>query len=282
VSQERSEEQFAFAVVARVLAVTVEPYDVHGRQGAVDALLHYPDGRTAALEVSSIGPELEAGILNYLGVRRYCRSIAGITRTWVVQVPRSFHPADMRKIDKVLPRCEASRAENLSELAGEDQDIDDLLSQGVRATIDASAAGHAGSRVYFWLPAMGGFPGRGMASLPDELAEALRTPKMQSKIRKLAVAGLKECHLFLGVRPSAFSFPVYDGLAFGGPLPTEVPRLPDGLSQVWLVSGSHAGGVVRGISGCGWHRDHPYNRPDDLAVDRKLRRIFGDSFRQEL
>jgi hypothetical protein len=62
----------------------------------------------------------------------------------------------MRKIDKVLPRCEASGAESLDELAGEDQDIDDLLRQGVSATTATSAAGHAGSRVYFWLPAIGG------------------------------------------------------------------------------------------------------------------------------
>lgn len=265
-SQERSEERFAFAVVARVLAVTVEPYDVRGRQAAVDAILHYPDGRTAALEVSSVGPEPEAGILNYLGVRGHCRSIAGLTHTWVVQVPRNFHPADMRKIDEVLLRCDTSGAKSLGELAGEGQDIDDLLRQGVRATGTASAPGQAGSRVYFVLPAMGGFSGPGMASLSDELAEALGTPKMQSKIRKLAVAGQKERHLFLVVRPSAFSWPVYDGLAFGGPLPTETPRLSEGLSQVWLVSGLKAGGVVRGVSSRGWYRDYPYDKPDDLAV----------------
>ena len=265
-SQERPEERFAFAVVARVLGATVEPNDIGGRQGAVNAILHYPDGRTAALEVSSIGPESEAGIINYLGARGHFKSIAGVTRRWLIQVPRDFHPADMRKVDKVLPRCEASEAENLSELAGEGGDIDDLLSQGVRATTSATgAADTAGSRVYF-ATTMGGSPGSGMASLPDELAEALRTPKMQSKIGKLAVAGLKERHLFLVVRPSAFGWPVYDGLAFGGPLPTGTPRLPDDLSQVWLVSGIQAGGIVRGISGRGWCRDDPYDKPDDLAV----------------
>jgi hypothetical protein len=41
VSHERPEERFAFAVVARVLAATVEPYDIRGRQGAIDAILHY-------------------------------------------------------------------------------------------------------------------------------------------------------------------------------------------------------------------------------------------------
>lgn len=30
-----------------------EPWDVNGRQGAVDAMLTLPDGRTAALEVMS-------------------------------------------------------------------------------------------------------------------------------------------------------------------------------------------------------------------------------------
>ncbi len=68
------------------------------------------------------------------------------------------------------------------------------------------------------------------------------------------------------MRPSAFSWPVYEGLALGGPLPTEAPLLPDGVSQLWLLSGLQAGGVVRGISARGWYRDHPVDKPDDLAV----------------
>jgi hypothetical protein len=68
-SQERRDEAFAFAVVGRVLAARIEPYDICGRQGAVDAMVHYPDGRTAALEVSSIGPDDEARIVEYLDAR---------------------------------------------------------------------------------------------------------------------------------------------------------------------------------------------------------------------
>ena len=49
-------ERLAFAVVGAVLDVTVEPYDRNGRQRAVDAILHYADGKKAALEVSSISP----------------------------------------------------------------------------------------------------------------------------------------------------------------------------------------------------------------------------------
>ena len=264
--QERPEEQFAFAAVGSVLPVTVEPYDRCGRQRAVDAILHYPDGRTAALEVSSIGPDDEAAIVNYLGNRGHCKSIAGLTRRWLVQIPRDFHPADMRKIDRVLPWCEARGAKHLGELAGYRPEVDDLLHQGVLANAVTNASGRidpAGSRVYFVLPAMGGFSGCRLASLSEELAPILRTTQVQSKTSKLAESGLEERHLFLIVRPSAFSWPVYEGLAFGGPLPTVAPLLPDGLSQVWLLTGLQAGGVVRGVSGRGWYRDH---LPEDLAV----------------
>jgi hypothetical protein len=266
VSQERADERFAFAAVGSVLPVTVEPYDRCGRQRAVDAILHHSDGRTAALEVSSIGPEDEAAIVNYLGKRGHCKSIAGLTRKWLVQIPRDFHPADMRKIDQVLPWCEARGAEHLGELAGDRPEVDDLLHQGVLADAVGDAAGRigpAGSRVYFVLPAMGGFSGLGLASLTEELAPILCTTQIQSKTSKLAESGLEERHLFLIVRPSAFSWPVYEGLAFGGPLPNVAPLLPDGLSQVWLLTGLKAGGVVRGISGQGWYRDH---LPEDLAV----------------
>lgn len=210
-SQERPEETLAFAVVATVLPVRVEQYDRDGRQGAVDAILHYTDGRAAALEVSSIGPDDEAAIMNYLGIRGHWKSIAGLTRRWLVQIPRDFHPADMRKIDKVLPCCESHEAERLSDLAGKYPEVDDLLQQGLRASaagpIDVTAA-----RAYFTLSPIGGFSGNGPESLPSELGSILSTPKIQARISKLAAAGLEERHLLLIVRPSAFSWPVYEGL----------------------------------------------------------------------
>lgn len=85
-------ERLAFAVVGAVLGVTVEPYDRNGRQRAVDAILHYADGRKAALEVSSISPDNEARIQHYLGDRGYFRSIAGVNGKWLVQLSRTFPP----------------------------------------------------------------------------------------------------------------------------------------------------------------------------------------------
>jgi len=106
VTTDNYHERLAFAVVAAVLGVTVEHYDREGRQRAVDAILHYADGREAALEVSATGPDSAVPIQHYLGQRGHSRTIAGVAGTWVVQLPRTFHPADMRKVEEGLRRSE--------------------------------------------------------------------------------------------------------------------------------------------------------------------------------
>ena len=88
------EEQFVFKVAHQVLGASVHLWDTNGRQNAVDAIIvHYPDGRIAAAEFSSIGPEAEAEITGCLASRRFRRDIRGLTRVWYMQVPRDFKPA---------------------------------------------------------------------------------------------------------------------------------------------------------------------------------------------
>lgn len=175
----------------------------------------------------------------------------------MVQLPRTFHPADMRKVEDGLRRCEARGARHLSELMMVDPDVGRLLDQGVQANLAAAT----GSLAYFVLPWIGG-GSDGLNGLPHEVNAILGTETMQSKLRKLAASGLEESHLFLIILPTAFSYPVFETLAFGGQLPSDAPRLPSGLSQLWLLTGVRAGGVVRGISGQGWYRDEPYDGMD--------------------
>ena len=52
-----SVEHRAAGAVARGVGATAEAHDVGGRQGAVDVILTYPDGRTGALEVTSYAEE---------------------------------------------------------------------------------------------------------------------------------------------------------------------------------------------------------------------------------
>jgi hypothetical protein len=249
-SVNRSVEQFAFEVVRQVLDATVEEYDVGSRQSAVDGLIHYSDGRTAALEVSSIGPEAEARIINSLDGRAK-RSVTGLRQTWFAEVPRDFHPADLVRIDHAVLHCEEIGATSLrGTLSGVSREL-------VAAGVDAWTSGGGGDRkpaLYVIIRGRWGWEGAGASDLPEELANQLRGETMGSKIAKLRSAALAECHLFLHVRPLAFSFPVFNSLAFGGSLPVDRPNLPPGVSQVWLLSGWKTGGVVRAIAGERWLR----------------------------
>jgi len=263
VSQDTSyQERLAFAVTATVLGVKVEPYDRAGRQRAVDAILHYPDGRTAALEVSSTGPDDEAPIQHFLGDRGHSKTIPEVNGTWIVELPRRFHPASMPKVERALRQCEEQGFKLLAELATADPDVSRLYGQGVRALLTAAT----GSKAYFVLLPTAKPPWAGATGLPGEVDTLLGTERMQSKLAKLADSGKAERHLFLVVLQAAFSLPVHDLLAWGGPLPGGVPHLPDGLSQLWLLTGVVAGGVVRAVSGQGWHRDAPYDTIDINAL----------------
>ena len=255
----RPDETFARAVVGHVLGVSVEEYDINGRQAAVDALLHYPDGRpTAALEVSSLGPSDEARIMNVLDKTRYKRVVAGLSSCWVVEVPRDFNPGKFRLLDDALRHCEDRGLTDLGQARGGSEAVDELLGLRVRG-VAKDDPGANGPIVWVLNEVIGGFVGDGSLELPDLVNTALREEKMQGKLDKLAASGYEERHLFLYIRPLAFSYAAYDNLSFGGPLPCGLPRLPDGLSQLWIASGLKKGGVVRAIAGREWRREHPFD-----------------------
>lgn len=256
-SADRPDEAFALAVVGRVLGVKVEEYDVDGRQAAVDALLHYPDGRVAALEVSSLGPGDEARIMNVLDKQGHKRTIDGLVSCWVTQVPRDFHPGKFRLLEEALLHCEDRGFVDLCDAAESSVTVAELVDLGVRGVVTKEPVKAA--PIVWVIPApVGGFTGTGGLDLPSVVRSALLEDKMRSKIEKLAASGYDERHLFLSVRPLAFSFAVYDNLCFGGSLPDEPPVLPAGLSELWLTSGFKEGGVVRAIAGREWRRDHPF------------------------
>lgn len=171
-------ERLAFAVAKAVLGVDVEPYDRNGRQRAVDAVLHCPGNEKAALEVTCTGPETEVPIQHYLGERGHSRTIAGVAGTWVVQLPRTFHPADLRKVEEELRRCEEQEGRRLGELANAAADHAQLVRQGVRADLVETT----GARVHFVLPPTAGPAVPAQRGLPGGLDAMLGTKRIQSKL----------------------------------------------------------------------------------------------------
>lgn len=265
VTRVRMDEETAFEIVRRVLGVTVEPFDLDGRQKAVDALLHFPDGREGALEVSSLGPSEEAEITAFLGKEGWApRTIDGLKNSWIVTIPRDFAPAELRKLDGLLLVCEQHDAMSLEDVYGRallgqaPRDVITWIDAGVMATVLERTDGRS-PQAWVTPDGVSGMTGNGASLLPSELATALAGKTMQSKLEKLNATGLAERHLFLWVRMTAFPFGVVDTIYRGGALSAEPPALPDGLTQVWLASGFEAGGVVRAIAGERWVRDNPYS-----------------------
>lgn len=74
--------------------------------------------------------------------------------------------------------------------------------------------------------------GLGVGQVRAEVAHA-KQPEVVEEMQpgRQRLEPLSERYLFLLVRRSALSFPVYDALSVGGPLPAEAPALPGGLSQ---------------------------------------------------
>jgi hypothetical protein len=82
-------ERAAYELVPQFLAegVLAEPYDRCGRQGAIDFLLHYRDGRTGAHEVTSY-PASDSSMRICVRGTAYCHtSVSGRgTQGWEVHV----------------------------------------------------------------------------------------------------------------------------------------------------------------------------------------------------
>jgi hypothetical protein len=69
-------EQTACLIAERALGVTATPYDVAGRQRAVEAFLDYPDGRRCAFEVTQLRPARGLPRISRTPIRMRCARVA--------------------------------------------------------------------------------------------------------------------------------------------------------------------------------------------------------------
>jgi hypothetical protein len=259
----RWDEQWARECVVEELpaGTRVEQNDDNSEPGMYDLKITYPDGRTAALEVTSAANPnaLALGKLIY-GQGRWIAP--GITKAWWVDVLPTCNAKRLRK--KLPALLSAFEAAGITEV-----DTDRLWERQpgtepakaldvVKARY-MEATDYPGSiylNIHFPMEMMGGFvPDNGNA-LAEWISGWCIDPARPDNLAKLAHSGEGERHLFvivvgLGSEP----FAVTDMLIRDSAPPPEIdPVLPDEVTHVWIMSTWGTGSGFRWAPDAGWLR----------------------------
>lgn len=101
-------EKAAFALVPANLGAGVwaEPYDHSGRQEAVDVLLHYPDGRDAAMEVTTAAAPRMRQLDKLLAEHETLPNPDNWTWSATIDDPRDL-PDLLDRVGSIILLCEA-------------------------------------------------------------------------------------------------------------------------------------------------------------------------------
>lgn len=250
----KSREEAILAVgVAEAVGATAIENDVEGRQGVVDALLKYPDGRYAALEVTSHAGD---GIRqrNSELTKRGSKLTSPGQWTWTALF-RSvrYLPEFEKRASRLLLHCEAVGITDPSRLHS--WEVEDGSDLAWLLTTDIKLSGHpqrSRPGEIFLLPAsIWGFPDGFADALPDALHAVLDEPNQRAHVEKLARSGHVERHLCLLLLDGGLPSNIEVGL-FGriDALDVDPPRLPGGLTHLWFLSGY--GGTLIGVTPTGW------------------------------
>ena len=240
------DEAVAALLVERATGARARAHDINGRQGAYDVALTYPDGRRAALEVTTIArPGIrERGVL--LGRSRSAWPNPG-RRGWGLVLGT---PAEIPRLRAVYARaitaCEALGAPDPAALPADVLDADPELrwlaeeSQSSLVSVPPAATGGTGARHVIVTPRPAGTDvDSRLAALPDAVSRLLVVPHVARRVAKVAAAaGVDERHLLVGIGEGGLPDAVYRALS--GPvaaLPHEDPVLDEPrLTHLWLTT----------------------------------------------
>lgn len=234
-------EEMAFTLVPAFLGdgVRLELHDHSGRQGAVDALLHYSDGRTGALEVTSHAP---AGYqqLGKLLEEQYTLPNPG-RWTWDASIG---HPRDLpelrRRVARIITLSErhgVNHPNHAYELRYE-LDIAWLMGSSVRLVGHPSVPKMDGDRerpLYLTPSGAGGVVDEDLHGFVEAMNDVLADPNVVRHAEKVVRHGAPEAHLFVAIVLDDDRFGVEHALMTRDVTPPAAPALPDGLTHLWLA-----------------------------------------------
>lgn len=257
-------EDAAFFYVPAILGVELEPWDHSGRQRAVDARLHYPDGRIAALEVTSAAGDGRRQLYALLEAHQTLPNPGNWTWSATIDDPRDF-PELLERVERLVLKSEAKGLRQpeyaYDEAFGGDEDFAWLVRSSVKlwGTPSLPKVREDGTELPF-LVTHGGFGGgvdEDLAGFGKAVEEVVAKSHVQKRVQKLTRDGRDEQHLFIVLDPSALPYEEFYPLVARAVVPPGRPILPGTVTHLWLLA-SFAACVLLGTSE-GWTR---YERSD--------------------
>jgi hypothetical protein len=265
---DRPEEQFARTVVGNVTgAVVVRTDHRHASARTVDARLQYPDGRTGALEISTLGLAAEFAAGKRIAAIDGRLPMPGRWK-WIVRASDPWELTRIRALyAKAVLICEAHNVTSVDDLppavVGGDADLTWLSTKspsrlsGIRLPDGAQDQSDFIDLIY--QPAETERHS-GPDQIVSEVNAALAKETLAKRVAKLTQAEGDQRHLFLRVAESGLEEYSYARLTMCAIAPQHVaplqgePDLPGTVSHLWLHAGfgQH---VTRWTRDQGW--DHP-------------------------
>ncbi|MUL58485.1 hypothetical protein FZI85_04050 [Mycobacterium sp. CBMA293] len=263
----KPDEVMACLIAERVLDVVAEPWDVNGAQGVPDAKLIYPDGSTAAFEVTKLAADGVFETASILSKDRHRWSVPG-QWFWSIEVGRNA--ADVRKLkdcyQEIILACEAAEVDDPSHEFG----WRPTAPANVRWLVQESSCtmrGHRGMPAANMknpgvqvVPDMGGgWIDQHLTGFAVGIKEAFDgAPHIAGHFEKLGKANADERHLFIPLHDTAMPFPVTTVLMFEDTLPPEAPPVPDHITHLWLLP-NYGRRVLLWSRNRGWRNVYPYD-----------------------
>lgn len=258
-------ERAACTVVERVLGVRTEAWDIDGRQGAVDARIHYPDGRLGVLEHSVLAQQPDMELDARLMAQRDGWPLPG-RWWWSVQIAQPDYLARTRAVfERVVLLCESHNVTQPVRLPlsiqHDDPDVRWLLVESASSLMGhPTVPAREGTRTRTAMitgASMGGAVDDELVGLNAALDDALTLTHLAERVRKLRRHEADERHLFIPIHERALPYVIFGGLAFGERVPEEPPPIPPGISHLWLAP-NFSQRVLVGTT-LGWEQHHPYD-----------------------
>jgi hypothetical protein len=259
-------EKAACEIARRVLDVHIEPWDVYGRVNADDALLHYPDGRIAAFEVSKLAADRALQLDSLLERDDFSWPLPG-RWWWTISIPEVRYlprvKADYKQVVLWCEQNQVTRPHRLRPSAQLPAEVAWIATSGA-----ATMTGHPDVPIRdgdmehhaMVVPAgAGGGSDLSLAGLDTALSTALATTHLRDRVQKLrsTEVDVAERHLFIPLHRTALPFPIAYGLIVGAALPSAPPPLPWELTHLWLAP-QFGKRVLLGTAD-GWSQHQPYD-----------------------